>query len=98
MTDNKEVETIKVEVFEDGDEYFMLFNFNDPIRITLTSSDSTLLKTFFVQLIENMKNGKFKLVFESEAEDIYSNITRSYIQHLNTEISTIFTEMESLSV
>ena len=92
MKENSEIRII-VELINEDENYFLNFNFNEPIKLSLTSSDSEDVKTFFVELMNALIVEKFVLDFDSNANDIYSNIGRAYIAHLNIEIDSIYEEI-----
>ena len=92
MTDNSEVKIV-VELVEEDTQFSLKLNFDEPIYLSLTSSNSSNLKDFFVELMNKLMKYRFILDFPSEDTDIYSNISRSYITHLNTEISSIVDEI-----
>ena len=95
MTENK-TRIIAVELTETEEATNLVFNFTTPIKLNLTSSSSTDLKKFFVQLINELIDGDFSLEFESEDRDIYSNISRTYVDQLNIEIKSIANEVAEL--
>lgn len=86
---------IDVKLEESEDEAKLCFAFESPIYLSLTNSDSEQLKRFFIHLMSNLTDGKFKLNFDSDEKDIYSNISRSYIEQLNVEIDSIYSEIPS---
>lgn len=97
MTDST-IKNIEVKLVEENDEEFYLdFGFEENIRICLTSSDSSDLKEFFVKLMNELIKENFVLDFDSEDQDIYSNISRTYVQQLNTEIKSIYKSIPEIS-
>lgn len=95
MPNNNQIEII-VELIENAEEkgnFSLKFNFYEPINLSLTSASSSDLKDFFVHLMNKMMVCQFVLKFPSVETDIYSNMSRSYITHLNSELSTIFDEI-----
>ena len=96
MTDNI-IKNIDVNLVEENDgDFYLVFSFDENIKICLTSSDSSDLKEFFVKLMNELIKENFVLVFNSEDQDIYSNISRTYVQQLNTEIKSIYNSIPEI--
>ena len=72
------------------DKQYLVFNFNEPIEIELTSNDSELIKKVFIQILNNLIDGKFlTFKFEKNGYDIFNEVSEKYIESLNEEISKL---------
>lgn len=81
---------IDVMIDEIDDKAFMVFNFEEPIKIDLTSDDQENIKMMFYNILREFINDQeiiFK--FNKEKEDLYSEVAEKYIKHLNTELKSL---------
>jgi hypothetical protein len=81
---------INVTIIEEDEKAFAVFNFEEPVRIEITSDDQTNTKKMFYKILENIVNNEeVKFVFVKEKEDLYSETIEKYINHLNAEIESL---------
>lgn len=84
---HKEIEVIINEV---DDKAYMVFNFEEPIKIELTSDDQENIKLMFYNILsEFVNNQEIIFKFNKEREDLYSEVVEKYIKHLNAELKSL---------
>lgn len=72
------------------DKQYLVFNFDEPIEIELTSNDSELIKKVFILILNNLIDGKFlTFKFEKNGSDIFNEVAEKYIETLNEELSKL---------
>jgi hypothetical protein len=88
---NKAIIDVELQTIESHE--LLVFNFDKPIHIDLTSSDADELKTFFQELLRNVVNKDVELNFlESDRNDLFYDVAKKYVEHLKTEVSSIVTQ------
>ena len=86
-------DVIKTNIKALNDKYYLVFNFEKPIELDLTSNDSESIKQVFINILHNVIEKKFlKFEFEKNGSDIFNEVAEKYIQDLNTEIETLKTK------
>ena len=87
---------VKVNIIEDNEKAFMVFEFDEPIKIEITSDDLENTKKMFYKILEKVINEEnIKFIFNKEKEDLYSETTEKYINHLNSEIEVLKTNFDN---
>ena len=87
---------INVTIIEEDEKVFAVFNFEEPVRIEITSDDQTNTKKVFYKILENIiNNEEIKFVFIKEKEDLYSETIEKYINHLNAEVESLIADYKN---
>lgn len=81
---NKAILTFKI-----GEEVF---------DIVLTEDNPNEVKDVFNRLLLSLKKGKFKFELEDSVQDLYHHISKEYINQLNTELESVYKELEELNL
>ena len=81
---------INVIISEDKEKAYMVFNFEKPIKIEITSDDKKKKKKMFYKILEQfVDNQDITFVFNKEKEDLYSEVVEKYVSHLNSELNSL---------
>lgn len=84
---HKEIEVLIEEIDEKA---YMVFNFEEPIKIELTSDDQENIKKMFYNILrEFVNNQEMSFKFNKKTDDLYSEVVEKYIKHLNTELKSL---------
>jgi len=85
---------VKVIINKSGDKEILEFQFSTPIRIEMTSNDPKMIQNAFAAILRELLIDDFSLKFDKEGRsDLFANVAEKYIQHLNSEISTILPDI-----
>lgn len=79
---------------EELNTYLVLDVGNNLIQITLTDDNPNNVKSAFNLILKELKKGLFEFELEDEGSDLYNNICIEYLNQLNSEIKTIYAELE----
>ncbi len=98
MPSEKEVEymeTFKASIIR-GDQITKLALFVGENRydITLTDDNPNNVKSVFNNLLQQLKTGVFSFELEDSTEDLFYHISKEYITQLNSELSSVYKELE----
>ncbi len=63
------------------------------LRIPLTEDKEQEIKEVFNKLIKELKKCEFNFKFEKAKSTLYQNISVEYINQLNTELSSVYKEL-----
>lgn len=89
------METKKATISRQESKSSLILEGNDEnFEIILTEDNPNNIKNVFNKLINNLKKGNFKFELEDEKEDMYHHICVEYLNQLNSEIDTIYSELE----
>lgn len=89
------METIKAEVVEINEKYFIRIEAEDnPIKIPMSEDKPNDVKSAFNKLIARIKDGEFQIELDEVGEDLFSQVANEYIKQLNDEIHEVHGEME----
>ncbi len=81
---------IVVNILTEEDKTYIVFNFEQPIKLEITSDNKETIKNVFYQILNHVINGNFiTFKFTRNGEDLYNDITEKYIQDLNNEIEAL---------
>lgn len=81
---------IEVIIKEESDNAYMVFNFENPITIQITSDDQESIKTMFYRILEKVAdNQQISFEFKKEKDDLYSEVVEKYVAHLNSEVKSL---------
>ena len=64
------------------------------LEIELTEVKPNAVKSVFNKLISYLKKGSFNLELEDDKDDLYFHICSEYIDQLNSELASIYQELE----
>jgi hypothetical protein len=93
--EEKYMETHKATINRQDEKASLILNINeDNLEIELTEDKPNEVKSVFNNLIAFLKKGSFQFELEDEKEDLYFHICTEYIGQLNTELSSIYQELE----
>jgi hypothetical protein len=89
------METHKATINRQDEKASLILNINeDNLEIELTEDKPNEVKSVFNNLIAFLKKGSFQFELEDEKEDLYFHICTEYIGQLNTELSSIYQDLE----
>ena len=81
---------INAEIIKENEKVYLSFNFDTPIKIEFTSSDSEEIKNVFIEILNYILEEEdviFK--FDKKDEDLFNEIADKYISELNNELKTL---------
>jgi len=91
----KFMETKKATIKRQESSTFLVLEVNsEMLEIILTEDNPNNIKGIFNSLLKDLKKGLFEFVLEDEKTDMYYHICEEYIKQLNSEIKTIYSELE----
>ncbi len=89
------METIKAEVVELDEKYFIKIGAADPaIKIPMSEDKPNEVKSAFNRLIARIKDGEFQIELAEVGDDLFSQVANEYITQLNREIQEVHGEMK----
>jgi len=98
MPSEKEVkymETFKASIIRGDQNTILALHLGDNrYDITLTDDNPNNVKSVFNNLLQQLKNGVFSFELEDSTEDLYYHISKEYITQLNSELYSIYKELE----
>jgi hypothetical protein len=84
---NREIEVV---IKEENGKTYIVFNFDNPIEIDITSDDQENIKKVFYAILEKfVENQDISFHFNKNKEDLFSEVTEKYVSHLNSEINIL---------
>ena len=94
-SEEKSMETIKAEVVELDEKYFIRIQADDnPIKIPMSEDKPNEVKSAFNRLIARIKDGESQIEFDEVGDDLFSQVANEYITQLNREIQEVYGEMK----
>ncbi len=89
------METLKAIILRTDDKTVLSLNLVEKnLEIVLTEDKPNEVKNVFNQLLLELKKGEFNFELEDSIEDLYYHISIEYISQLNSELSSIYKELE----
>lgn len=89
------METKKATISRQESKSSLILEGNDEnFEIILTEDNPNNIKNVFNNLIKDLKKGNFKFELDDKKEDMYHHICEEYLNQLNSEIETIYSELE----
>lgn len=67
-------------------------------EIILTEDNPNNIKSVFNNLIQDLKKGLFQFELEDSSNDLFHNICKEYIVQLNSELQSIYNEMDEFDL
>lgn len=88
---------IIVKVEETADKAYLIFNFDEPLKLELTSDDREKMKVLFSTILNNIiSNQEVTFKFDSQNKnDLYTEISDKYIKDLNSELEALRDEFNA---
>jgi len=94
-SEEKSMETIKAEVVELDEKYFLSIEAEGlTIKIPMSEDKPNEVKSAFNKLIVRIKEGEFLIELDKIDEDLFSQVANEYITQLNREIKEVHGEMK----
>lgn len=89
------METFKASIIRGDQNTILALHLGDNrYDITLTDDNPNNVKSVFNNLLQQLKNGVFSFELEDSTEDLYYHISKEYITQLNSELYSIYKELE----
>lgn len=93
--EDESMETYNAKIVKCEDQHHIEFDIaGDVLRISMTEDLPNDVKMVFNKLIIKLKNGLFCFKLTDPESDIFSQIALEYITQLNSELSTVFKELQ----
>lgn len=93
------METKKATITRETDKAsLVLSGVSSTHEIILTEDKPNNIKFVFNNLIQDLKKGVFQYELDDSIIDLYHNICREYLLQLNTEMQSIYDEMEEFDL
>ena len=84
---------ITVDLITENEKELLVFNFDDKLILDLTNDDAEILKKLFQNLLQKIENQNISLELnESDRADLFYDVAKKYVEHLNTEITSIISQ------
>lgn len=76
---------------ERDDKIYLVFAFENPIRLNLSSDKTEDTQKFFLDLLQELIRRKSGITFtlEDPKEDLYHDVAQKYLENLEQEIKKI---------
>jgi hypothetical protein len=74
--------------------FLVLEGNNENFEIVLTEDNPNNIKNVFNNLIKDLKRGIFKFELNDDKPDMYHHICEEYLKQLNSEIETIYSDLQ----
>ncbi len=96
VKEGKYMETLKASIARTEAKTSLLLHMSDGIalEIELTEDKPIEVKAVFNKIISYLKKGKFNFEVEDDKEDLYLHVCTEYIEQLNAELTSIYSELE----
>jgi len=89
------METYKASIIRGDQNTILALQMGDNrYDITLTDDNPNNVKSVFNILLLKLKDGVYKFELEDSTEDLYYHICSEYISQLNSELSSVYKELE----
>ena len=93
------METYNAEIVTRSEDKFLKFKFKDgEFEIPLTEDDPKKVKSVFNELAKRLKSGLYKLNFQGNGNDLFTEVSKEYISQLNKELEAAFDEMRHFNL
>jgi len=91
--------TKSAKIVQEREKYFIEFALSDgAVRIPLSDERPKEVKAAFNKIISEIKLAEFTIEFEMPGDDLFSQVAKEYISHLNREIHEVRAEMAQLGL
>jgi cell division protein ZapA (FtsZ GTPase activity inhibitor) len=89
------METNKAIINREDNKSSLVLQINgQELTLILTEDNPNNIKETFNKLIKELKKGVFCFELHDETLDLYHHICEEYVKQLNTEIKTVYKELE----
>lgn len=79
-----------VNVLIEGEKAYIVFNFEHPIKLEITSDSKEIIKNVFYEILKYViSDNSITFKFTRTGEDLYNDVTEKYIQDLNNELEAL---------
>jgi hypothetical protein len=93
------METRKATIKREKDNAsLILIGSTQDYEIVLTDDNPNSIKGVFNNLLKELKNGIYQFELEDSITDLFHNICKEYIVQLNSEIHSIYNEMDEFDL
>jgi hypothetical protein len=93
------METKKATITREKDKAILvLVGLSNNHEIILTEDNPNNIKLVFNNLINDLKKGIFQFELEDTNNDLFHNICKEYLIQLNTELQSIYNEMDEFDL
>ena len=89
------IKEIVVNITKKGDEHYLVFNFSEPVELSLKTKDNIAIQNIFSKLIKNLLEEKYTLKYEGDAmieERLVKEVASKYVEQLDAELSSIMVD------
>lgn len=95
----KFMETKIATIIREKDKTSLVLNgISQAHEIILTEDNPNNVKHVFNNLIKDLKKGAFQFSLEDTGSDLFHNICKEYIIQLNSELESIYNEMDEFGL
>jgi len=95
----KYMETFKASIIREENNTILALQIGaERYDINLTDDNPNNVKSVFNKLLQRLKDGAFKFDLEDSTEDLYYHICKEYIFQLNSELSSVYKELEDFEL
>lgn len=88
------METKKARITRSEEKTVLLLELDENLEIVVTEDNPNNIKAAFNKLILELKKGVFEFELEDDKDDLYNNICSEYLNQLNSEMKSVFEELE----
>lgn len=92
------METRKATIKREKDKASLILTGSQEYEIILTEDNPNNVKHVFNNLLKDLKKEIFQFELEDGSNDLYHNICKEYIIQLNSEMQSIYNEMEEFDL
>ena len=79
-----------VNISTEGEKTYIVFNFEQPIKLKITSDSKEEIKNVFYEILNHVISDNYiTFKFTRTGEDLYNDVTEKYIQDLNNELEAL---------
>lgn len=83
---------------QESQTFLVLEGNSSTFEIVLTEDNPNNVKSVFNNLLIDLKKGLFMFELEDDKQDMFHHICQEYLKQLNTEIETIYSELEEFEL
>ena len=92
---------IKTIIDRSDENFILVFCFQNPLKLDLSSVDTKPVQKFFQELLKKVfddYNLDNKIIYEFEMDDgetdLFHDVAEKYIKNLNSELKSIYTSLD----
>lgn len=93
--------TIKTIISRSDEAFILVFCFENPLNLNLSSMDTQPVQKFFQELFKRVfddYNSNDRIIYEFELDDdetdLFHDVAEKYIKNLNSELKSIYTSLD----